>query len=248
MAEPVLISYARGLLQRVPRRARGDGRRDPGRHRRRRDHRRRRARPGAGAADHPGRVGWRQPAASTRRSSTTSATGSPQHPLYDSRGPADRRPRVAASPARGRVQAQLTRAKAVIDRRREAAAGAAAARQAGRRWRPSSRPSGSRSSGRCEYVQLYGLYTECEAIYQVDNLLAMWDGLDAADQATFAFDPRAVDWPTYIRDDPPAVDRPARPRSRRRRARRPHRPHRPPAPPACSTRPATSPRSTSRTR
>ncbi|MEJ7722461.1 MAG: hypothetical protein WKF58_19425 [Ilumatobacteraceae bacterium] len=26
-----------------------------------------------------------------------------------------------------------------------------------------------------EYVELYGLYTECEAIYQVDNLLAVWD-------------------------------------------------------------------------
>ena len=25
-----------------------------------------------------------------------------------------------------------------------------------------------------EYVELYGLYTECEAIYQVDNLLALW--------------------------------------------------------------------------
>jgi alcohol-forming fatty acyl-CoA reductase len=29
-----------------------------------------------------------------------------------------------------------------------------------------------------EYVELYGLYTECEAIYQVDNLLALWDSLE----------------------------------------------------------------------
>ena len=50
-----------------------------------------------------------------------------------------------------------------------------------------------------EYVELYGLYTECEAIYQVDNLLAMWPGLDAADREAFAFDPRTIDWPTYIR-------------------------------------------------
>ena len=47
-------------------------------------------------------------------------------------------------------------------------------------------------------MQLYGLYTECEAIYQVDNLLAIWDSLDADDQAAFNFDPRSVDWPTYI--------------------------------------------------
>ncbi len=26
-----------------------------------------------------------------------------------------------------------------------------------------------------EYVELYGLYTECEAIYQVDNLMSLWD-------------------------------------------------------------------------
>ena len=51
-----------------------------------------------------------------------------------------------------------------------------------------------------EYVELYGLYTECEAIYQIDHLLQMWDGLDATDQAAFAFDPRVIDWPTYIRD------------------------------------------------
>ena len=48
-------------------------------------------------------------------------------------------------------------------------------------------------------MQLYGLYTECEAIYQVDNLMRDWaDCLDDADQAAFNFDPRSVDWPTYI--------------------------------------------------
>ncbi len=51
-----------------------------------------------------------------------------------------------------------------------------------------------------EYVELYGLYTECEAIYQVDNLMQMWAALDDVDQASFAFDPTAIDWPTYIRE------------------------------------------------
>jgi HAD superfamily phosphoserine phosphatase-like hydrolase len=49
-----------------------------------------------------------------------------------------------------------------------------------------------------EYVQLYGLYTECEAVYAVDNLMGMWADLDEVDQAAFAFDPTTVDWPTYI--------------------------------------------------
>jgi fatty acyl-CoA reductase len=49
-----------------------------------------------------------------------------------------------------------------------------------------------------EYVQLYGLYTECEALYQVNNLLGIWDALDAVDQARFNFDPRSVDWSFYV--------------------------------------------------
>ena len=50
-----------------------------------------------------------------------------------------------------------------------------------------------------EYVQLYGLYTECEAIYQVDKLMRdVGRRCDADDQAAFNFDPRCVDWPTYI--------------------------------------------------
>jgi alcohol-forming fatty acyl-CoA reductase len=49
-----------------------------------------------------------------------------------------------------------------------------------------------------EYVELYGAYTECEAIYQVDNLLAMWTNLDETDRAAFAFDPRVIDWDRYV--------------------------------------------------
>ena len=49
-----------------------------------------------------------------------------------------------------------------------------------------------------EYVELYGLYTECEAIYQVDNLMAIWDGLDDIDREAFNFDPRSVAWVHYI--------------------------------------------------
>ncbi len=57
--------------------------------------------------------------------------------------------------------------------------------------------SGRRSSGRSAYVELYGAYAECEAIYGVDRLLARWDALDPDDQATFCFDPRVVDWASY---------------------------------------------------
>ena len=60
-----------------------------------------------------------------------------------------------------------------------------------------------------EYVQLYGLYTECEAIYQVDNLMGIWDRLDAADQDAFNFDPRVGRLAEVRQHHPPAVDRPS---------------------------------------
>ena len=48
-----------------------------------------------------------------------------------------------------------------------------------------------------QYVELYGLYTECEAIYQVDNLLALHESLDDVDRELFNLDPRTVDWQHY---------------------------------------------------
>jgi HAD superfamily hydrolase (TIGR01490 family) len=50
-----------------------------------------------------------------------------------------------------------------------------------------------------EYVELYGLYAECEAIYRVDHLLQIWEDLPAADRAAFCCDPRVISWPTYIK-------------------------------------------------
>jgi fatty acyl-CoA reductase len=50
------------------------------------------------------------------------------------------------------------------------------------------------------YVELYGAYAECEAIYGVDRLLARYERLDEADRAAFCFDPRVIDWATYVHD------------------------------------------------
>lgn len=119
-----------------------------------------------------------------------------QHPLYDSEG----QPIVVPDwtfPGRGRVQTQLNRAKTVITRSESLL------QQLPLRGRQASftakleerRVEVERA---LEYVELYGLYTECEAIYQVDNLMGMWDQLDEHDRAEFCFDPRVVDWPTYV--------------------------------------------------
>ena len=50
-----------------------------------------------------------------------------------------------------------------------------------------------------DYVELYGAYAECEAIYQLDRLLELWDSLDDEDRAAFCFHPGVVDWDDYVR-------------------------------------------------
>jgi Phosphoserine phosphatase len=48
------------------------------------------------------------------------------------------------------------------------------------------------------YVDLYGAYAECEAVYLLDRLIALWDTLDSGDHETFCFDPRTMDWDHYV--------------------------------------------------
>ena len=48
------------------------------------------------------------------------------------------------------------------------------------------------------YVELYGAYAECEALYQLERMYALWDSLDQRDQSDFCMDPRVLDWPTYV--------------------------------------------------
>src|SRR5690606_2882168 len=100
---------------------------------------------------------------------------------------------------RGRVERDLTRVRTALGRAeklvgslplrgRQAAFGAALEEK---------RELAERAFG---YVELYGAYAECEAIYGLDNLFALWDSLDSEDQQAFAFDPRVIDWPSYVQD------------------------------------------------
>ena len=119
-----------------------------------------------------------------------------EHPLYDPEG----QPIVVPEwqfPARGKVQQQLRTAKAVAERT-ERALQMLPLRGRQATWAAKLEERKNDIDRAYEYVQLYGLYTECEAIYQVDNLMHLWNGLDATDQAAFNFDPRSVDWPTYV--------------------------------------------------
>lgn len=51
-----------------------------------------------------------------------------------------------------------------------------------------------------EYVELYGAYTSCEAVYQTTRLAELHHSLDPADQASFCADPAVIDWREYVQD------------------------------------------------
>src|SRR5690606_17121950 len=121
-----------------------------------------------------------------------------EHPLYDSEG----QPIVVPEwsfPGRGRVQRQLERAKSTIERA-EKVLHSLPLRGKQAEWSARLEERRDEAERALGYVELYGAYAECEAIYGVDRLLARWERLDAADRERFCFDPRVIDWPSYVRD------------------------------------------------
>ncbi len=148
-----------------------------------------------------------------------------EHPLYDSEG----QPIVVPDwsfPGRGRVQRQLeraTRTLTFVERligslplRGERADMIASVEQ--------RRMAAERAYG---YVELYGAYTETEATFRVDRLLALARRLDPADVERFRLDPAAVDWDTYVREiHLPSVVEHARVRTTATKSKMEHRPDR----------------------
>ncbi len=119
-----------------------------------------------------------------------------EHPLYDPEG----QPILVPEwnfPGRGKVESQLNRAMAVLTRT-EKVLNALPLRGRQAEFTATLEDKRSEIETAKQYVELYGLYTECEAIYQVDHLLQLWSELDEADQAAFNFDPRVVDWERYV--------------------------------------------------
>ncbi|HEX4866852.1 MAG TPA: HAD-IB family phosphatase [Acidimicrobiales bacterium] len=118
-----------------------------------------------------------------------------EHPIYDAEG----QPIIVPEwsfPGRGRVQRQLERAKSLIERG-ESTLQALPLRGKQAAWAATLESKREDVERALAYVELYGAYAECEAIYGVDRLLERWHRLEAEDQATFCFDPRVVDWSYY---------------------------------------------------
>jgi HAD superfamily hydrolase (TIGR01490 family) len=197
MAEPVIISYARGLLSQFP--GVPEGIVD--------------VIPVDLVVDAVLAVAARGPEPSGEVDVTQVASGSAnplrykrlvdvssnwfrEHPLYDTKG----QPIVAAEwsfPGRGRVQGQLLRAKRTLERA-EAVLQQLPLRGAQAELSARVEERREEAERALSYVELYGAYAECEAVYGVDRLLALWDALDERDREVFCFDPRVIEWDTYI--------------------------------------------------
>jgi fatty acyl-CoA reductase len=119
-----------------------------------------------------------------------------RNPLYDDRGQPISTPEWSF-PGRGRVQRQLKRADAVMTfAEKLITALPIRGKQAQLAARIEDRHAmAKRALG---YVELYGAYTETDARYRVDNLMELWASCDEADHEAFGFDPAAIDWDRYI--------------------------------------------------
>ncbi len=142
-----------------------------------------------------------------------------EHPLYDTDG----QPIVVPAwsfPGRGRVQRQLTRASKAMELA-EKVAGSLPIRGRRAEWMAGLEERHLLADRALGYVELYGAYAETEARYRVDRLLALWDRMDDDDRQAFCLDPAAVDWDVYVRDvHLPSVIEHARVRTSPTRSRR----------------------------
>jgi HAD superfamily phosphoserine phosphatase-like hydrolase len=148
-----------------------------------------------------------------------------ENPVYDSNG----QPIVVGEwsfPGRGQVQAQLQRGHDLMERA-EKLLHALPLRGRQAEWSARIEERKDLAARALAYVELYGAYTECEALYGVDRLLGLWDQLPADDQAAFCFDPRVIDWDHYAREiHLPSVVEHSRVRTTAHRAKGESRPER----------------------
>ena len=121
-----------------------------------------------------------------------------QHPVYDEHNQPIPVPRWSF-PGRGRVARQLQRAQRSLE---TADRVLSALPLRGRHALMSASVEERRQQlGRAYgYVELYGAYAECEAIYQLDRLTELWHSLDDDDRTVFCFDPSVIDWTHYVHE------------------------------------------------
>jgi HAD superfamily hydrolase (TIGR01490 family) len=119
-----------------------------------------------------------------------------EHPIYDEHGQPISVPQWSF-PGRGRVKQQLERAGSMLDRVHKAFD---VLPVRGRHAMTAARLEEKRElvDRAMGYVDLYGAYAECEAVYGLERLLTLWGHLDDDDRTAFCFDPRGIDWDRYV--------------------------------------------------
>lgn len=198
MAEPVIISYARGLLKEFPGIPEGVVDVIPV------DHVVAAIIAVCAVGPHPSgptvyqvASGSRQPLR-YREMVDTIREWFTEHPLYDREGQPIMVPEWSF-PGRGRVEAQLRRTTGLL-RRGERIISALPVR--GNRAEIVAKLEETRADAdrALSYVKLYGAYTETEAIFRVDRLIALFESLPPSDQEKFSFDPKVIVWRDYVRE------------------------------------------------
>ncbi len=122
-----------------------------------------------------------------------------EHPARRQPGPADHRARSGRFPGRNRVQRQLRQATQALGAAEKALQSLPLrGRQADLSARLEERRDEAERA--LSYVELYGAYTETEAVFSVDRLLDLLSQLPPDDQRDFCFDPAVIDWPHFCHD------------------------------------------------
>ena len=121
-----------------------------------------------------------------------------EHPLYDTKGQPIMVPKWSF-PGRGSVQNQLLRAKKLLTVS-ENVLSALPLRGNQAEWGAQIEAKREEAERALGYVELYGAYAECEAVYGLDRLLALWDAQTPDDQRDFCFDPRVIEWDAFVRE------------------------------------------------
>ncbi|MGH1502199.1 MAG: HAD-IB family hydrolase [Acidimicrobiales bacterium] len=119
-----------------------------------------------------------------------------EHPLYDKKG----QPIAVAPfsfPGRGAVERQLDRAHKSLDRA-DKALKLLPLRGKQALINADVEDKMEQVERAKTYVKIYGAYAECEALYGVEKLLELHESLDPADQEALALDPGIVDWRRYV--------------------------------------------------
>jgi fatty acyl-CoA reductase len=121
-----------------------------------------------------------------------------EHPLYDPKG----QPIVVPEwsfPGRGRVQGQLRRATKLLSTAEKAVSNLPIRGQLAEKT-SNIEERRSEAERALAYVELYGSYAETEARFRIDRTLALQESLDPAERDEWCFDPAVIDWTYYVRE------------------------------------------------